>query len=71
MKTQEQVAKDLANNIYQSLGTLNVNETTTNMWEWAKERAKEQVWLIIESLSTDRKQLAYWEEVEQAITNLP
>jgi len=68
-------AKELTNNIYQPLGHLMCHVSSNQMWEYAKERAKEHVELIIEETPMYTGNLnpnwQYWNEVKNELNTTP
>ena len=66
-----EMAKKLVNDIYQPLGFLSCNVSNNTMWDWAKERAKEQVDLIKSEISMYVGNLnpkwKYWDDVRKKL----
>jgi hypothetical protein len=70
-----QEAKDFVNKIYQPLGYLKCGVNSDEMWEWAKERSKEQIELMKKEipmyLGEINPKWLYWDNMLSEINKLP
>jgi len=68
-------AKQVVNRIYQPMGYLGCNKSSDEMWEWAKQRAKEQLKELIEEIPMYQGNLnpkwKYWNDVIGELNELP
>ena len=69
-------AKQVVNRIYQPMGYLGCNKSSDEMWEWAKQRAKEQLKELIEQIPMYQVVLIntewkYWNDVIGELNELP
>ena len=62
-------AKEMVNQIYQPLGKLMCHVSNDEMWEYAKDRTREQLHLVI--LETQGYPQTYWREVLKELDQLP
>ncbi|NDV46119.1 hypothetical protein D0T49_03570 [Paludibacter sp. 221] len=74
MKETKLKAREIVNSIYQPLGYLRCMVSNNEMWEWAKERAKEQISLLKSQIPMYAGGLNskwdFWNAVEQEIDKL-
>lgn len=68
-------AKKMVNRIYQPLGKLMCHVSSDDMWEWAKERTKEELDILLDEIPMYQGNLnpnwKYWDEVRTELKNLP
>ena len=68
-------AKELVNEIYQPLGQLRCMVSNDEMWNWAKDRVREQIKIIKTQIPMYTGNLnpkwKYWDEVEKAGDVIP
>lgn len=68
-------AKEMVNQIYQPLGHLRCMVSNDEMWEYSKERVRNQIELIKQQLPMYTGCLnpkwKYWEEVRKAVELIP
>ena len=67
-------AKQIVNRIYQPLGYLGCQSSSDEMWDWAKDRAKEQLTELINEIPMYQGNLnpkwKYWNDVIGEINDL-
>jgi hypothetical protein len=73
--TEKEQAKELVNSIYQPLGYLNCQVSSETMWQYAKDRAKEQLDLMLDEIPMYTGSLnpkwKYWDDVRKELKQLP
>lgn len=73
--SEKDQARELVNSIYQPLGFLSCIASSDQMWEWAKDRAKEQLDLMLDQIPMYQGNLnpkwKYWDDVRKELRQLP
>ena len=68
-------SKKMVNRIYQPMGKLMCHLSSDEMWEWAKERTKEELDLLISEIPMYQGNLnpnwKYWNDVIGELKELP
>jgi len=67
--------KVMVNRIYQPMGKLIIHQSSDEMWEWAKDRVREEIEILINEIPMYTGNLnpnwKYWDNVRSEIEKLP